>query len=237
VTGSAMGLLYEKKEQALRDMEKTYQGILEMLSVVIDSVDRETHNHSFRVSIIAEMIARSMGCPQNDVENIRIAALLHDLGKIGTSSEVLNKIGSLTSEEWAHMKEHPGHGVEVLKPVGGKVLELLPLILHHHERFDGNGYFTVKGEDIPLGARIIAVADSYDAITNDRPYQKALSPTEARKIIRNNAGTQFDPVVVDIFESVIPNLQAGALFPRGTPIPLPPGLNGGVPAFRMNRQG
>jgi putative nucleotidyltransferase with HDIG domain len=216
ITGYAMGLLYEKKEQALRDIEETYQGILEMLSIVIDSVDKETHNHSYRVSIIAEQIAMKMECTREEVENIRIAALLHDLGKIGTSGEVLNKMGSLTEEERAHLKKHTKHGVELLQPVGGKVLELLPIILHHHERFDGKGYNAMPGKDIPLGARIIAVADVYDALISDRPYRKALSSFLAMDEIVNNSGTQFDPEVVKIFEIVAPKLHTDSPLFMGT---------------------
>ena len=206
VTGYTMGLLYERKEQALRDVEKTYQGILEMLAIVIDSVDKETQNHSYRVSVISELIAKKMSCTRNEVENIRIAALLHDLGKIGTSSEVLHKIGSLSEEERKHMETHTNHGVNVLEPLGEKVRELLPIILYHHERFDGTGYHNLKGKDIPLGARIIAVSDVYDALTSDRPYRKAILSFQALSEIENNAGTHFDPDIVKLFRFVVSEL-------------------------------
>lgn len=216
VTGYMMGLLYEKKEEAAEEIRDTYQGIIEMLSLVIDSVDKQTQSHSYRVSIISEMIAKEMGCSRQEVENIRIAALLHDLGKIGISSEVLKKVGKLSGEEREHLKKHPKYAVKVLEPVGGKVLELLPIILHHHEKYDGSGYHTVMTEDIPLGARIIAVADVYDALTSDRPYRKALSPFQAKKEIVDNAGSHFDPEVVKVFKSIFHNLGSEDPFIPGT---------------------
>jgi HD-GYP domain-containing protein (c-di-GMP phosphodiesterase class II) len=139
------------------------------------------------------------------------------LGKIGASGEVLNKIGALTEGEQVHMKEHTKHGAELLQPIGGKVLDLLPMILHHHERFDGKGYNNLSGEDIPLGARIIAVADVYDALASDRPYRKALSPFQTMEEIVNNSGTQFDPDVVKAFEIIAPRLYIDSPLFMGTP--------------------
>ncbi|MCL4456700.1 MAG: HD domain-containing protein [Nitrospirae bacterium] len=208
ITGYFMGLLFEKKEKAKKEIKNTYRGIIEMLSLVIDSVDKQTQSHSYRVSVIAEMIAREMGLPESEVENIRIAALLHDLGKIGVSAEILHKIGKLSEEERESMKSHPTLGAGVLAPVGGRVLLLLPLILHHHEKYDGKGYHGFIGEGIPIGARIIAVADVYDALTTDRPYRTGLSPLQARKEIVSNAGTHFDPEVVSVFDSIFHKLDS-----------------------------
>jgi putative nucleotidyltransferase with HDIG domain len=214
VTGYLMGMMYEKKEAARRDIHRTYSGILEMLSQMIDSVDRGTYSHSCRVSVLSERIARGMGCDEQQTENIRAAALLHDLGKIGVKREVLTKIGELSSAEREHLKGHTSHAVGLLKPLGGRVSDLLPLILGHHEKYDGNGYHSLMGEDIPLGARIIAVADVYDALPSDRPYRTALHPREAKSEIVSNAGTHFDPRVVKVFESIFPNLD------EGSPVPL-----------------
>ncbi|MBI5050979.1 MAG: HD domain-containing protein [Nitrospirae bacterium] len=215
ITGYSMGLLYERKEQTIGELRKTYRGIIEMLSLVIDSVDRETQSHSYRVSVISEMIASEMGCSEVEIENIRTAALLHDIGKIGISSEILHKIGKLSGDERQRMKNHTRLGTDVLKPVGGRVLELLPIILHHHEKYDGSGYNAMVEESIPVGARIIAVADVYDALISDRPYRKALPPFEAKKDIMTNAGTQFDPKVVKAFDSVFSKLDdmLGPVFP------------------------
>ena len=209
VTGYSMGVLYEKKEEATREVKKTYQGIIEMLALVIDSVDSQTQSHSHRVSVIAEQIAIKMDCTPKEVENIRISALLHDLGKIGVSCEILNKIGKLTGDERDHIRVHTQHAVDVLEPIGGKVLQLLPIILNHHEKFDGSGYNKQTGKEIPLGARIVAVADVYDALISDRPYRKALSPFQAIKEIKDNAGNHFDPDVVNAFDSIFPNLELG----------------------------
>ncbi|RQW87432.1 MAG: HD domain-containing protein [Geobacter sp.] len=215
ITGYFMGLLYEKKEEARKDIRRTYHGVIEMLSLLIDSVDQHTHSHSYRVSVLAEKIAQRMGCSEEERENIRIAALLHDLGKIGVSREVLTKVGSLTAADREHLKAHTQKAVSLLKPLGGRVTELLPLILGHHEKYDGNGYHSLVGEDIPLGARIIAVADVYDALTSDRPYRKALPPFFAKNEILTNAGTHFDPRVVKAFEAIFPTFdQESMVLPR-----------------------
>jgi putative nucleotidyltransferase with HDIG domain len=214
VTGYFMGLLYEKKEQTNRELRRTYKGIIEMLSIIIDSADKRTQSHSYRVSVISEMLARQLECTEEDIENIRVAAMLHDIGKLGVSSEMLQKVGKLTDEEIKEIKKHPEIGANVLNPVGGRALEILPAILHHHEKYDGSGYHGTIGKEIPLGARIIAVADVYEALTSDRPYRKALSPFEARKEIVDNSGTQFDPDVVKVFDSIFPKLyREGPLFP------------------------
>lgn len=207
VTGYFMGLLYEKKEEARKDIRRTYHGVIEMLSLLIDSVDQHTHSHSYRVSVLAEKIALRMDCSEDEVENIRIAALLHDLGKIGVSREVLTKVGTLTADDREHLKAHTVKAASLLKPLGGRVTELLPLILGHHEKYDGNGYHSLVGENIPLGARIIAVADVYDALTSDRPYRKALPPFFAKNEILSSSGTHFDPQVVTAFEDVFPTLD------------------------------
>lgn len=215
IAGYLMGLLYDKKVQAAREINKTYQGIIEMLSLLIDSVDQHTHSHSYRVSVIAEKIAKAMGCSDREVEDIRIAALLHDLGKIGVSREILEKIGRLTTNERELMKKHTTRAVRILEPVGGRVTDLLPIILGHHEKYDGNGYHALIGETIPLGARIIAVADVYDALSTDRPYRQAIPPFQARNEILANSGTHFDPRVVRVFEIIFPMLDGvGSPFVR-----------------------
>lgn len=184
---------------------------MEMLSLIIDSVDQDTQSHSNRVSSIAVMIASAMRRPEHEIENIRAAALLHDLGKLGVSNEVLQKIGSLTTDERAHIRSHTTLGAEFIKPVGGKVVQILPFIIYHHEQYDGSGYHKLIGEDIPIGARIIAVADVYDALMSDRPYRKGVSPTEAREHITANAGKYFDPDVVEAFVSILPQVESLAL--------------------------
>jgi HD-GYP domain-containing protein (c-di-GMP phosphodiesterase class II) len=203
----AIGTLYEKKEAYNKELVNTYQGVITMLSLVIDSVDKYTQSHSYRVSRYAEKIARAAGLPDGEIDDIRIAALLHDLGKIGVSADILNKIGTLTEEERAAMSTHPQKGAGLLEPVGGKVLKILPLILGHHERYDGKGYDALMGSSIPIGAKIIAIADVYDALTTDRPYRKALSPLDGKNEIIKGAGTHFDPEIVKYFEQVFPKLD------------------------------
>jgi len=179
-----------------------------MLSLIIDSVDQETQSHSNRVSTIAVMIAHAMRRPEHEIENIRAAALLHDLGKLGVSNEVLQKIGTLTEDERELIRSHTMRGAEIIRPVGGKVVQILPFIIYHHEQYDGTGYHKLIGEDIPLGARIIAVADVYDALMSDRSYRKGVSPAAAREHIIANASKYFDPVVVDAFVSILPQLES-----------------------------
>ncbi|MEJ2324043.1 MAG: HD-GYP domain-containing protein [Nitrospirota bacterium] len=217
LTGYLMGVLYEKKEKTALELRNTYTGIIEMLSALIDSVDKQTQSHSYRVSMIAEKIARQLRCPEIEIEDIRIAALLHDIGKLGISSDILKKAGTLTDEESRTMRSHTRRVSDFLSPTGGRVLQLLPLIVYHHEKYDGSGYEGLTADDIPFGAKIIAVADVYEALTADRPYRKAMTPFEARKEIVDNAGVQFDPAVVSAFEKIFPSLlREGPMFPSST---------------------
>ncbi len=198
VNAYAMGTLYEHKERHVRELRSTYQGILMILSQFI-SKDKYTQNHSFRVSVYATRIAAQMGFSAEEVEDVRAAALLHDLGKLEVSREILYKAASLTAEEFDHVKKHVDYGVQMLQPVGGPLSRVIPIILAHHDKFDGKGYHPSKGEEIPLAARILSVADAYDAMTSDRPYRKAMSTFEAKETVLKLAGTDFDPKVVEAF--------------------------------------
>jgi HD-GYP domain-containing protein (c-di-GMP phosphodiesterase class II) len=207
ITGYFMGHLYEKKESANREIKKTYQGIIEMMSLIIDSTDKASQSHSYRVSVIAGMIAREVGLSEVWVENVRIAALLHDLGKLDVGSEVLGKLGTLPGEECEKMRIRTTRGTDSLEPLCGKILDILPSILYHSVKFDGSGDLTMVGDDIPLGARIIAVADAYDSIVSSSPYQKGLTPLQAKEEIIKHARTHFDPGVVGAFSAVFPRLE------------------------------
>ena len=188
-----------------------------MLSVIIDTADKHTQSHSFRVSVISETIAGHLGCSELEIENIRIGALLHDIGKLGVSAETLKKVGKLSFEERDEIGKHTIIGTNVLGASNNRVVDLLPIILHHHEKYDGSGENGLSGDDIPLGARIVAVADVYEALTADRSYRKALPPSVARKNILDGSGTQFDPHIVKIFDIVYPSLlREGPLFPSST---------------------
>lgn len=200
LTGYLMGTLYEHKTAQVRELRETYHGVLMILRHFI-SKDSYTENHCHRVSVYAVRIAAAMNLDQERIEDVRAAALLHDIGKLDISRELLYKAARLTREEYEEIQQHVVRGVELLEPVGGSLRRVIPIILAHHDRFDGNGYRPTRGEDIPLEARIIAVADVYDSLTSDRPYRKAMSPFEARDVIVRGAETEFDPRVVDAFQA------------------------------------
>ena len=198
ITAYAMGTLYDRQERHLKELRQTYFGLLTILQQFISN-DKYTHNHSYRVALYASAIASRMGFDQEHIDDVRAAALLHDVGKLETSRDLLHKAASLTPEEMVEMRKHVQKGVALLEPVGGSLRRVLPIILAHHDRYDGSGYRPTKGEEIPIEARILAVADAFDTLTSDRPYRRAVSPFEARQIIVSSAGANFDPVVVNKF--------------------------------------
>ena len=198
LTAVAMGTLYERDKVKLRELRQTYNGVLMILRQFI-SKDQYTQNHSYRVSIYATQIAAEMGFGEERVEDVRAAALLHDIGKLDISREILYKAARLTEEEFHEMRQHVSKGIDFLEPVGGSLRRVLPIILFHHEHYDGTGYEEKSGDDIPLEARILAVADAYDAIVSDRPYRKGSAPFEAKEIIEKRSGIDFDPQVVKAF--------------------------------------
>jgi putative nucleotidyltransferase with HDIG domain len=163
------------------------------------SKDKYTENHSYRVSIYAAKIAAYLGFEHERIEDIRDAALLHDIGKLDISRQLLYKAASLSQEEYKEMKKHVEKSGDILEPVGGPLGRILPIILAHHDKFDGSGYNPTIGEEIPLEARIISVADVYDSLTSDRPYRKAMSPYDAKEIIVKGSDKDFDPKVVRAF--------------------------------------
>ena len=198
VTGYAMGTLYEKKESRIRELRETYKGILVILRQ-LTAHDKYTHDHSFRVAAYADRIAGYMGFDSDRREVVRAGALLHDLGKMETSRELLHKAARFSDAEYDEMKKHVEKGVSQIQPVGGLLRKIIPIILAHHDRYDGSGYHPTQGEAIPLEARIVSVADVYDAMTSDRQYAKAMSPLDAKEVISRGSGTDFDPVVVTAF--------------------------------------
>lgn len=198
ITAYTMGTLYEKKETHVRELRRTYHGILIILSQFI-SKDKYTQNHSYRVSVYAAKIAAQMGLGVERIEDVRAAALLHDLGKLEVSREILHKASRLTADETEQMRKHVDYGVDMLEPVGGSLARLLPIILAHHDKFDGSGYHPTQGNKIPMESRILSVADVYDSLTSDRPYRKAMSPFDAKETIMKGSGSDFDPQVVEAF--------------------------------------
>lgn len=202
VTAYAMGTLHEHHEARVKELQQTYHGLLLILRQFI-SKDKYTENHSYRVSIYATKIAAYLGLPQQTIDDIRDASLLHDIGKLDISREILYKAARLTREEFEEMKKHVDKGVDLLEPAGGPLRRIIPIILAHHDKMDGSGYHGVAEGKIPLEARIVAVADVYDSLTSDRPYRKAMSTLDAKEIIVKGSGTEFDPKVVHAFLAVV----------------------------------
>jgi putative nucleotidyltransferase with HDIG domain len=204
ITAYAMGTLYEKKEARIRELREAYKGIVVILRQ-LTTHDKYTHDHSFRVAAYAAKIAEYMGFDKERQDDVYDAALLHDLGKMETSRELLHKAARFTESEYEEMKKHVEKGAQVIEPVRGSLRRIIPIILAHHDRFDGSGYHSTQGEQIPIEARIIAVADVYDAMTTDRPYAKAMSLLDAKETITKGSGTNFDPQVVKAFVEAFQN--------------------------------
>src|SRR5207302_6217502 len=173
--------------------------MLSTLSRAIEARDPYTRGHWAGVTAIAEAIARRLGWDQERLALLHVGGPLHDIGKLGISDEVLAKPGRLDEHELAQIREHPKLGARMLLRVAA-LRGALPYVLYHHERWDGNGYPTGRaGEQIPLEARVLAVADAFDAMTSDRPYRPALDREEALDEVARCAGTQFDPAIVGVF--------------------------------------
>ncbi len=182
------------------------QNLLDMIygfAKAIEVRDMSTANHVEGVALIAKKIAERLKLPGHQVEDVYCAAMLHDLGKIGVSPEIIGKKGKLDKKEWEIIKTHPWIATEILREI--HILRgALPAILYHHEHWNGSGYpFGLKGEEIPLIARIVAIADVYEALTSDRPYRKAFSKKKALKIIREESGRYFDPFIVGVFLEIV----------------------------------
>ena len=183
-----------------RDM---FFGTVSALSQAIDAKDGFTRGHADRVSRIAGALAREMGLNEGEIERIELAGLLHDIGKIGVEDRILMKPMRLGDDEQELMRRHPIYGASILEP-SAALRPLVPMVLSHHENFDGSGYPEGrKGEDIPLGARIIIIADAYEAMTSDRIYRKAIGHDKALDQLNKYKGIQFDPTIVRSFEQLL----------------------------------
>jgi len=199
ITGYLMGTLCERKNAQLQELRDTYHGVLMILRHFI-SKDAYTENHCHRVSVYATTIAATMELSPSVIEDVKAAALLHDIGKLDISRDLLYKAARLTSDEYEEIKKHVSKGIDMLEPVGGSLRRVIPIILAHHDKFDGSGYHPTSGEEIPIESRIIAVADVYDSLTSDRPYRKAMSTFDARDVIVKGSETEFDPRIVAAFQ-------------------------------------
>lgn len=191
--------------QVLDAVQMTVHQFAESLSYIIDAKDHCTHSHSEEVAVMAQTIGQQMGLSAKQADILHVVGHLHDIGKVGIQDAILKKRGPLTKSEFAIIKRHPEIGAQIMGPVtpfSGKN-GIVKMILHHHERYDGKGYpHGLKGKEIPLGARIIAVADSLSAMLQERPYRKAMTYKEAMDEIVDCTGTQFDPQVVNAFFGV-----------------------------------
>ncbi|HEV3253450.1 MAG TPA: HD domain-containing phosphohydrolase [Candidatus Acidoferrales bacterium] len=193
----------ERLKQAAAENRELFLGSIKMLAAAIDEKDPYTRGHSGRVAKYSVFIGKELGLDEEELDRLRISALLHDVGKIGVDDQVLKKPGKLTDEEFEIMKQHPVKGANIMRPVA-QLKEMLPGIELHHEFLNGKGYpYGLKGDEIPLMARIIAVADTFDAMTTNRPYQSAMEQDYALERIRSLAGTKFDPRIVSAIEAAI----------------------------------
>jgi putative two-component system response regulator len=190
--------LEEKIEEQTREIRKIFLGAIEALVFALEAKDKYTAGHSRRVTDIAAAIGKELNLSEGEMEDLRWGSLLHDVGKIAVDQLIQNKPGKLTREEYEHIMIHAQVGAGIVRPVtNNKVVEM---IAHHHDHYDGTGlHQVVKGNEIPLAARILAVADAYDAMTSERPYRSAMSKKEAIDEIKRCNGTQFDPEVVTAF--------------------------------------
>ena len=195
--------LYEQTVRQALDLIQAYDATIEGWSRALDLRDRETEGHSQRVTELTLELARAIGINESEIEHIRRGALLHDIGKMGIPDNILHKAGALSDEEWTIMRRHPQLAYEMLSPIT-YLQNALGIPYCHHEKWDGTGYPRgLKGEEIPLTARIFAMVDVYDALTSDRPYRPAWTKRKAAAYIRQQAGLHFDPKVVDIFLKMI----------------------------------
>jgi hypothetical protein len=193
--------------ELFREKEKLLVNVVRAIVSAVETRDAYTCGHSERVALFGQRLSRELGYAENDCERIHLTSLLHDVGKIGISDAALKKSGRLTEQEFEEIKRHPDLAWAILHDLE-QLVDLFPGIVHHHERYDGGGYPDgLAGDDIPLDARIVAVADAYDAMTSNRPYRQGLSQEKTESILREGRGRQWDPNVVDAFLRIMPDVQ------------------------------
>jgi putative nucleotidyltransferase with HDIG domain len=201
--------LEEKVEEQTGEIRKVFLGAIEALVSALEAKDKYTGGHSRRVTELALALGNELGLSAKDMEELRWASLLHDIGKIAIHQVIQNKAGRLTRGEYEHIMTHTHVGALIVRPlVNGKITEMIE---HHHDNYDGSGlHQVIAGSGIPLGARIIAVADAFDAMTSDRPYRSAMSVAEAVHEIKQGAGTQFDPAIITAFLKTVGSVTTRA---------------------------
>lgn len=207
---TALGRIEDAKRH-LDQVSELYMSAIETLAMAVDAKDQITHGHIRRVQVYAVELAKRLGVNDtNQMKAIETAALLHDMGKLAIPEHILNKPGKLTAAEFEKMKRHADIGADLLSSIKFPY-PVVPIVRHHHEHWDGRGYPSgVSGTDIPLGARILSVVDCFDALNSDRPYRPRLTPDESFAILRERRGTMYDPLVVDTFISVYPEIAEDA---------------------------
>lgn len=198
-----IGTLCDQRASHIRELREAHTGIIEILSKYLQAADQYTKSHSMRVADLSEEIAKEMKLRPDEIENIRAGSLLHDIGKVEVSTRLIKKAADLNEAEREEMDAHTFQGAELVGSLGTIMEGAIPIIRHHHDHYSAGSKAEGKhGKDIPLGARIVAVADAYDAIVTDRPYRRGRTPQEAVAVIQDCAGKQFDPQVVRAFERV-----------------------------------
>ena len=208
-------------EKVFTELNSSYKNTVATLSKAVDARDPYTAGHSERVASLSLKIGKAHGLSEERMETLEISALFHDIGKLGVPDNILLMPGKLNDHEFQKIKEHPSIGVNILKNIDF-LKDALPIILHHHERYSGKGYPDgISGEAIPLEARIISVADAYDAMTSDRPYRKSLTHEEAINEIIKFKGIQFDPEIADSFLSINPERPVKYKYCNNATIPFP----------------
>ena len=200
----------DDERRHVEEMADLHLATIEALALAIDAKDQTAQSHIRRVQVYATSIARGLGMSDTEIQGVKTAALLHDIGKLAVPEHILSKPGPLTQEEFQKIRVHPQVGAEIISAVPFPY-PVAPLILSHHERWDGKGYPQgLKGEEIPLGARILSVVDYYDALTSDRPYHKAMAPEAAMALLQQEAGRALDPAVVQMFVRMAAEMEAAA---------------------------
>src|SRR5438874_5043941 len=198
----------EDEQRHVREMADLHLATIEALALAIDAKDQTSQSHIRRVQLYAAAVARALGMNENDIQGVKTAALLHDIGKLAVPEHILSKPGPLTQEEFQKIRIHPQVGAEIISSVPFPY-PVAPLILSHHERWDGKGYpQSLTGEEIPIGARILTIVDYFDAVTTERPYHKALTSESAIGLLKHEAGRALDPKLVPLFVELLPSLVA-----------------------------
>ena len=195
--------VFDELSLSLKDNEKELFNSIRTLTMVINAKDRYTYGHSLRVMDMAKKLAAKLELDEKIIKDITYGALLHDIGKIEISREILNKPARLSEEEWKILKQHPQWGADIIRPLES-IKGARRIILHHHENFDGSGYpHGLAGEAIPIGARIMRIIDSFDAICSNRPYKRVLSQQQAIRELEKYSGTYYDPEILELFKEMI----------------------------------